>query len=171
MKTVKLLFTLCLLLGTKLLSAQNECLGGTCVPFVYVSQDIDPCPLEICIVQTLQCDNQPPEAIRTCSTIEHLHVPPYSQLCYMALTCPGCTLSVTEVTIRRSTTGETITLTGNDAQKFLDLASGTMSGVMILGTFYYNCNGQHISGEVLYLNTQPTGPGSYQPYISTQLLP
>jgi hypothetical protein len=113
--------------------------------------DYTTCPLEICITRELQCNNQEcmPEGFnqyRVCRTIW-----PFSgnQICYNVfeeVSDPmGCTQScqfvTTKVTVRRTYSGETITLLGANVTNFMSFFETTTSGSITLGYFKADCQG------------------------------
>jgi hypothetical protein len=102
-----------------------------------------PCPIEICISQTLKCKNDQPSAISTCSTLE----PDQSgQLHYKAMNkiAKNCKTTVDEITITRMSTGEAIILndhsTPSTAQNFFNHITGKQKGNVVAGVFHTDCN-------------------------------
>lgn len=103
-----------------------------------------PCPVEICITQSLTCKSEEPaKVVATCSRLE----PDQSgQLRYNAFKKipKNCNASVEEITIKRITTGETIVLnadskpaTATDVYKYL---TGQKTGDIIAGIFHTDCD-------------------------------
>ncbi len=102
-----------------------------------------PCPLQICILQTIKCKNDAPAAIATCSTLE----PDQSgQLKYKGnnLLAHDCNVSIDEIRITRVNTGETIVLDANSkpstAQDMFDYITGEKEGDLLTGIFHTDCN-------------------------------
>ncbi len=101
-----------------------------------------PCPIEICIVQSVKCQNGKPAIISTCSTI----APDESgQLRYRAASKldKNCKLTIQEITIKRISTGETIVLTANSkpatAQDVFNYITGQKTGDITAGIFHSDC--------------------------------
>ena len=102
-----------------------------------------PCPIEICINQTMNCPNVQPANISSCSTLE----PDQSgQLTYKAHDNIGknCSLTINEIEIRSIATGETILLTSNSspstAQEVFSYITGQRKGDILAGMFSSDCN-------------------------------
>ena len=102
-----------------------------------------PCPIEICIIQTVQCKNKKLSQISTCSTIE----PDQSgQLRYKAMNMFGknCGSNVQEIRITRVSTGETIVLNEHSspvtAQDLFGYITGQKKGDVVAGMFHTDCN-------------------------------
>jgi hypothetical protein len=104
-----------------------------------------PCPIEICIVQSVNCQNgAPPIPVSTCSTLE----PDQSgQLRYKAFDkiARNCKTTVQEIRITRVSTGETIVLNENSspstAQDFFNYITGQkQGGDIVAGIFHSDCN-------------------------------
>ena len=103
------------------------------------------CPLEVCIVQALECSEGDEQLLAHCSVLEPdisgtIH---YKSVGSNAVTCQA---PVREVRIRRVTTGETIVLTDTSApvtaQAFFDYLTGEKTGHIIAGIFEADCNNQ-----------------------------
>ncbi len=102
-----------------------------------------PCPIEICIKQTVKCPNGTTEDISTCSVLE----PDESgQLRYKAFDRlkHSCSTTVEEITIKRVSTGETIVLNADSkpatAQEFFSYITGQKKGDITAGIFHTDCN-------------------------------
>lgn len=97
------------------------------------------CPLEICIVQTLNCDGK-------ASTFAHCSLLQPDQsgaVHYKRFNTGNCDAPVKQITIRRTTTGETIVL--NDTSKvtagdFFDYITGSKTGDIVAGIFETDCD-------------------------------
>lgn len=104
-----------------------------------------PCPLEICIIQTIHCKNQQPAAIATCNTLEPDQA---RQLKYKAPNGAGaqCNVTVDEIRIKRVTTGETIVLNAHSkpstAQDLFNCITGKEKCDLLAGIFESDCNNQ-----------------------------
>ncbi len=104
-----------------------------------------PCPLEICIIQTIHCKNQQPAAIATCNTLEPDQA---RQLKYKAPDGAGaqCNVTVDEIRIKRVTTGETIVLNAHSkpstAQELFNCITGKEKCDLLAGIFESDCNNQ-----------------------------
>lgn len=107
-----------------------------------------PCPIEICITQTIKCHGQP-STISTCSTLEpdqsgRLHYKTHDKI------GRHCTMSVDEITIKTISTGETIVLNANSkpatAQDFFQYITGQKKGGILAGVFHDDCNDDHDCG-------------------------
>ncbi len=101
-----------------------------------------PCPIEICITQTIKCNGQP-STVSSCSTLEpdqegKLHYKTHDKI------GRHCTMSVDEITIKTLSTGETIVLNANStpstAQDFFNYITGKKKGGIVAGVFHDNCN-------------------------------
>ena len=104
-----------------------------------------PCPIQICISQTMKCPDIQPAAISSCSTLE----PDQSaQLSYKAhdKIAKNCSLTVNEIEITSIATGETILLTSNSspstAQDVFSYITGQKKGGILAGMFNSDCNHQ-----------------------------
>ncbi len=102
-----------------------------------------PCPLQICINQTMQCPDVQPATISSCSTLE----PDQSgQLTYKAhdKIAKNCSLTINEIEITSIATGETILLnassTPSTAQDVFSYITGQKKGDIIAGMFNSDCN-------------------------------
>jgi hypothetical protein len=104
-----------------------------------------PCPIQICINQTMHCPNIQPAAISSCSTLE----PDQSgRLTYKAhdKIAKNCSLTVNEIKITSIATGETILLnassTPSTAQDVFNYITGKEKGDILAGMFNSDCNHQ-----------------------------
>ena len=102
-----------------------------------------PCPIEICIIQSVKCPNGEPAAISNCSILE----PDESgQLRYKAFDkiTRNCMATVEEIRIKRVSTGETLVLNSESkpttAQEFFSYITGQKKGGIIAGIFHTDCN-------------------------------
>ena len=102
-----------------------------------------PCPLQICITQTLQCPSKTPAKIASCSTLQ----PDQSgQIKFKdnKKTAKECKLTVDEITITRINTGETIVLNSNSspstAQDMFNYITGAKEGDLLTGIFHSDCD-------------------------------
>lgn len=104
-----------------------------------------PCPLEICIIQTVKCNNEKPSAISTCSILEPDQA---KQIHYKAPDALGknCKVTVDEIRIRRMTTGETIVLNANSkpstAEELFDCLTSQENCNLLAGVFLADCNNE-----------------------------
>lgn len=104
-----------------------------------------PCPLEICIIQTIRCKDKAPSAIATCNTLEPDQA---RQLHYRSPEVAGahCNVTVDEIRIRRVTTGETIVLNAHSrpstAQELFNCITGKEKCNLLAGIFESDCNDQ-----------------------------
>jgi hypothetical protein len=107
-----------------------------------------PCPLEICIIQTIRCKDKAPSAIATCNTLEPDQA---RQLHYRAPEAVDahCKVTVDEIRIRRVTTGETIVLNAHSqpstAQELFNCITGKEKCNLLAGIFESDCNDQQRS--------------------------
>jgi predicted Zn-ribbon and HTH transcriptional regulator len=102
-----------------------------------------PCPLEICIIQTIKCPGSKPSAVASCSTL----LPDQSgQLRYKASDriAENCKVTVQQIRIKRVTTGETIVLDENSkpstAEELFNYITGRKKGNILAGMFHADCN-------------------------------
>jgi hypothetical protein len=114
-----------------------------------------PCPIEICIVQSIKCQNNHPAIISTCSTIE----PDESgQLRYKAFgkMHKGCASTIREITIKRISTGETIVLTADSkpatAQDVFNYITGQKKGDITAGIFHSDCYNRDNEDGIIFNN-------------------
>jgi hypothetical protein len=102
-----------------------------------------PCPIEICIYQTIKCADGQPSTIATCNILQ----PDQSgQIPYKALTkvASNCAATVDEIHIKRLNTGETIVLNADSkpstAQELFNYLTGQKKGDILAGIFHTDCN-------------------------------
>jgi hypothetical protein len=102
-----------------------------------------PCPIEICIIQMIRCDNGQPSTVASCSTLEPDQA---GQLHFNAMdnVTNECNATVEEIRIKRVTTGETIVLTRNSkpstAEDVFNYLMGQKQGDILAGIFQADCN-------------------------------
>lgn len=104
-----------------------------------------PCPLEICISQSLRCLDKSSSAFSTCSTLE----PDQSgQLSLRAgdKIAKNCSLTIQEIRITRPITGETIVLNEHSspatAQDLYNYITGQKTGNILAGVFHSGCDNE-----------------------------
>jgi hypothetical protein len=103
-----------------------------------------PCPIEICISQTMQCPDKKPAEISSCSVLE----PEQSgQLSFKShdKVAKNCSLTVEEITITSVRTGESIILdqkSTTTAQDLFRYISGEKKGEVLAGVFHADCDHQ-----------------------------
>lgn len=99
------------------------------------------CPIEICIVQTVHCSNNRASAYAHCSLLQPDHS---GQLHYaMFEGASVCEAMVDEISIKRTSTGETIILNAHSpvtAQEFFDYLTGKKTGRIEAGVFEADCD-------------------------------
>lgn len=102
-----------------------------------------PCPIEICITQTLRCKEQVPSAVKSCSVLDP------DQARQLRFNNPqtmnrNCNVSVSEISIERVATGEMIVLNDNSrpstAQELFNCLTGNMECNLLAGIFKTDCN-------------------------------
>lgn len=114
------------------------------------------CPLEICIVQSVLCENNKESAIAYCSLLQPDEA---GQLHYKVFdtTAAYCQAAVKEISIRRISTGETIVLNDSSApvtaQEFFDYITGRKKGGIEAGFFEADCN-NYCLNETLTLDNR-----------------
>ena len=124
------------------------------------------CDLEICITQDIECPSCPSNPaehnpsnvtrIVTCSTISSTFGA-LSPVCFWendpsaSQECP-CTVIYSAITIKRISTGETITVPSSDVPTVLSLISNPSGGAISLPAFQLDCNG-HLFPNSLTLGT------------------
>lgn len=101
-----------------------------------------PCPIEICITQTLKCKEIVPSAVKSCSILDPDQA---RQLRFNNPQAAGknCSVSVSEITIERVATGEMIVLNDNSpstAQQLFSCLTGNMECNMLAGIFKSDCD-------------------------------
>ena len=104
-----------------------------------------PCPIEICITQSVKCRHDRSTPISTCNVLE----PDQSgKLHYTALNkiSRHCKATIDEITITMISTGETIVLndhsTPSTAQNFFNHITGKKKGEVYAGVFHSDCNNE-----------------------------
>jgi hypothetical protein len=102
-----------------------------------------PCPIEICIIQTIKCPNGEPAAVSTCSVLEPDESGQLRYKAFDAIT-RNCKATVDEIRIKRVSTGETLVLNAESkpttAQEFFSYITGQKKGGVIAGMFHTDCN-------------------------------
>ena len=104
------------------------------------------CPLEICIIQTIHCQDRKTSAIATCKILEPDQA---KQLHYKTPEGVGtqCKVTVDEIRIRRINTGETIVLNAQSkpatAQDLFNCITGDDKCQLLAGIFETDCSNQH----------------------------
>jgi hypothetical protein len=108
-----------------------------------------PCPIQICINQTMKCPNNKPSAISTYSTLE----PDQSgELDYKEKNkvAKNCSLTVKDIEIKSIATGEMIVLNEHSspstAQELFSYITRQKKGDILAGRFHADCNnktGEH----------------------------
>jgi len=104
-----------------------------------------PCPLEICISQSLRCLDKSSSAFSTCSTLE----PDQSgQLSLKGSDkiAKNCSLTIQEIRITRPITGESIVLDEHSspatAQDLYNYITGQKTGNILAGVFHSGCDNE-----------------------------
>lgn len=104
-----------------------------------------PCPLEICITQTVKCQNGQPAAYSTCSTLEPDQSGQISLKKFDNM-AKNCSVNVQEIKITRLTTGESIILNDNSspatAQDLYNYITGQKKGDILAGIFHSDCDNE-----------------------------
>jgi hypothetical protein len=102
-----------------------------------------PCPLEICIIQSIKCPGGKPSAVATCSTL----MPDQSgQVRYKSADkiAKNCHVTVQQIRIKRVSTGETIVLDEHSqpstAEEVFSYITGRKKGNILAGMFHADCN-------------------------------
>lgn len=95
------------------------------------------CPIELCIIQEIDCHDGSPAAVQTCSI---LNPNASSTVCYQEMD-PGsnCTLTFFDVVATRISTGEQVHLSGSDLGRFESILKGTSEDVVRFH-FHLNCD-------------------------------
>ena len=112
------------------------------------------CPLEICIIQTLQCEDKQ-STFAHCSLLQPdqsglLHYKTFEEDAIQ------CNAPVQEIRIKRVSTGETIVLNANTnvtAQEFFDYITGDKKGDIVAGIFETDCNNRCADQSIILDNT------------------
>ncbi len=102
-----------------------------------------PCPVQICISQTMKCKGKQPAAISTSSVLEpdqsgRLSLKPHGRI------AKDCSITVNEIEIKSLNTGETIILNANStpatAQEVYSYITGQKRGDVLAGAFRTDCD-------------------------------
>jgi hypothetical protein len=104
-----------------------------------------PCPLEICIVQTVRCDNGTTKKVATCNVLQPDQA---GQLHYKAFDrgAGNCNATVAEIRIKRLSTGETIVLNKETQPTTVEEIFNYLTGVkkeqvdILAGVFETDCD-------------------------------
>ena len=110
-----------------------------------------PCPIEICITQKLQCPNEDPAAIKSCSVVDpdqarqlKIGVPQH--------TVRNCRMSVSEISIERIATGEMIVLNEKTrpatAQELFNCITSDADCSLMAGMFTTDCDKKKQPGKL-----------------------
>ncbi len=112
-------------------------------------------PLEICIIQSVKCQDGVPLATSTCSVLE----PDESgQLRYKAFDkiTKNCNATIQEIRIKQVNTGETYVLNANSkpstAEDFFNYITGNNKTDMFAGVFEADCNDNNDDCELRFDN-------------------
>ncbi len=104
-----------------------------------------PCPLEICITESVKCRNTKAASYSTCSVLDP------NEKGQLTLNVNDkndkhCALAVQEIKITRMSTGETIVLDANSspstAQDMYNYLSGKKKGEILAGNFHTDCDNE-----------------------------
>ncbi len=104
-----------------------------------------PCPIQICINQTMKCPNNKPAAITTYSTLQPDQ---QGELDYKANNkiAKNCSLTIKDIEIKSIATGEMILLNENSspatAQELFSYITRQKKGDILAGSFHKDCNNQ-----------------------------
>ncbi len=104
-----------------------------------------PCPIQICINQTMKCPNNKPAAITTYSTLQPDQ---QGELDYKANNkiAKNCSLTIKDIEIKSIATGEMIILNENStpatAQELFSYITRQKKGDILAGSFHKDCNNQ-----------------------------
>ncbi len=105
-----------------------------------------PCPIQICISQTMKCPNTQPKPISTCATLESdesvkLDYKEHHEV------AKNCSVTVDEIEIKSVATGETIILNSSSApytaQDVFSYIKGEKKGDIMAGVFRHDCDQQN----------------------------
>lgn len=107
-----------------------------------VIRNTTPCPIEICISQTMKCPNSQPSAISTYSTLQpsqsvELHYKDDGNI------EKNCSVVVKAIEFKSIATGETILLNSSSAvtaQEVFSYMTGQKKGDVLAGVFSLDCN-------------------------------
>lgn len=155
-------------------NANAQC-EGTCTPTINCKslyftdqKNPDPCPIVFCFDQDLVCGGNICYSFAPiCSEINHLHTPPFSQICFRTtigeqpiVGCEGCEVKTTGIRIYRkfNSTGPyaSITLSAAEVNSFMNLLNGTGGGIVINGLLN-DCEGNVVPSHV-QIGSNPGGP-------------
>ncbi len=110
-----------------------------------------PCPIEICITQNLQCPNQDPAAIKSCSVVD----PDQARQLKIGVpsrTVRNCRMSVSEISIERIATGEMIVLNEQTrpatAQELFNCITSDTDCSLMAGMFTTDCDKKKKPGNL-----------------------
>ena len=105
-----------------------------------------PCPIEICISQTMKCPDVKPAEISSCSMIEPDQATRLSYKTHDKI-ARNCSLTTEEITITSIATGEAIILNGHSspstAQDLFKYISGEKKGDILAGVFHADCDNRN----------------------------
>ena len=104
-----------------------------------------PCPIEICINQTMQCPDNKPKDISSCSLLEPEQSAKLSYKSHDKI-AKNCSLTVEEITITSIATGEAIVLNEHSvpstAKDLFSYINGEKKGEILAGMFHSDCDKQ-----------------------------
>ena len=104
-----------------------------------------PCPIQICISQTMQCPHTNPADISSCSTLEPNQSTSISYKAHDKI-AKNCSLTINQIEIKSIATGETILLNASSspstAQEVFSYITGQKKGDILAGMFNSDCNHQ-----------------------------
>jgi hypothetical protein len=140
------------------------------------------CDVEICIEQNYICGLPSAPTLcaltnRTCRTLAFPVWPasPIRQICTQDIASiafpPACSTYVSKVTVKRVSTGETLTITGTDAYNFgIILHGGTPAPPSLtsvyMGSFRYGCNGVLLGSPLpVFFSPASVGMGHTVPWM------
>jgi len=105
-----------------------------------------PCPIEICINQTMQCPDNKPAEISSCSILEPQQPASVAYKSHDKI-AQNCSLTTEQITITSIATGEAIVLdarsTPSTAQDLFNYISGEKKGDILAGVFHNDCDNQN----------------------------
>ena len=118
-----------------------------------------PCPLEICITQTVKCYGGQAAEYASCSTLGPDESGQISLKMFDKL-AKNCSLNISEIKITRVSTGESIILnahsTPSTAQDLFNYITGKKKGDILAGTFQSDC-GDEASHNILRFDNNNYG--------------
>ena len=141
-KIMKKIFTISILTMLGIFNLNAQTYVEKCVP-VNLSTPVHSCecPIEVCIIQNVECEGSEPFSFNTCSEIK-----PNSgdKLCFKEFGeyNPNCKITVNSITLKRIATGETVTVTGTSAQTLFNIFNGLGGAIDI--PFDFDCDGKYI---------------------------